>query len=151
MRYTKTILIIICILLLLMVKSVQYKSLYSNIKPLKSRKNYETLIHWTRPIPKKIYRILPNIDSLKNYMPAYLKTKETNPDYEQILITDEKADEFMNEYFKDTEIYKAYYLINENYGVVRSDLLRLLLIYVFGGVYMDLKTSAIKPLNFEKY
>lgn len=44
-------------------------------------------------------------------------------------------------------LMKAYRRIHPAYGAARADLFRYLLMYVEGGVYLDIKSSALRPLD----
>lgn len=45
---------------------------------------------------------------------------------------------FMQNYFKKTEIYKIF--INST-GIIRADIFRLCVLYIFGGIYLDHKSN----------
>jgi hypothetical protein len=51
---------------------------------------------------------------------------------------------FMNKYFNDTVIET---FNNLKLGAHKSDLARYCLLYIYGGVYMDIKTELIKPID----
>jgi inositol phosphorylceramide mannosyltransferase catalytic subunit len=71
--------------------------------------------------------------------------KLLNPGWEHRLWTSQEADELLASY--DDEIAEAYYRIDPRYGAARADLLRHLIIYRHGGVYCDIKSGFLHPLN----
>lgn len=44
-------------------------------------------------------------------------------------------------------IWEYYLRINKKYGAARADLLRYLVLYALGGVYLDLKSTVLYPLS----
>lgn len=72
--------------------------------------------------------------------------KKINPDWTHRLWDAVQAEDFIvNVYGND--IYDIYAKIDSRYGAARSDLLRHLLLYAFGGVYFDIKSGCTRPLN----
>lgn len=64
--------------------------------------------------------------------------------YKYLLLDDMDALNFLNIYFTKSVIDR----FNElSYGAHKADLLRYCLLYIFGGVYLDIKTILIKPLD----
>ena len=95
-------------------------------------------------IPKNIFqswytRELPLlIQSRINIM------KETNPDYTYKLYTDADMDEFVNTEYKG-EIANCYNKLN--LIVAKVDFWRYLILYKYGGVYLDMDSHISVPLN----
>lgn len=97
-------------------------------------------------IPKIIHQIY-----LSGSMPPILaqqvnSLKERNPDWDYRLYDNNDAIKFIIEHYGN-EMEKTYRMISEEYGAARADLLRHLLIYHYGGVYLDIKSNVVKPLN----
>tara|TARA_B110000977_G_C10963423_1_gene449453 strand:+ start:58 stop:963 length:906 start_codon:yes stop_codon:yes gene_type:complete len=66
-------------------------------------------------------------------------------EWEQKIYTDEEIENFIiKEFGENSKIYQAYLLINAKYSASRSDLARLLLIFVYGGIYLDMKSCIRK-------
>lgn len=96
-------------------------------------------------IPKKIFMThkfeldeLPQVirDNIQN-------TKSKNQGYEVIYYSDSDAEKFISENFPEyLEDYKA--LVP---GAYKADLLRLLLLYKYGGVYNDIGHMYIEPIS----
>ncbi|KAI0555010.1 alpha-1,6-mannosyltransferase Och1 [Xylaria curta] len=69
-----------------------------------------------------------------------------NPGYGYILIGQEEADDFVNTHFSgDTKILDTWRAL-KNPGV-KSDLLRYLILFIEGGIYTDIDTEALKPID----
>jgi mannosyltransferase OCH1-like enzyme len=72
------------------------------------------------------------------------KCKQANPEYSYHLYTDEEMDEFVNEYYPG-EIAECYHLLN--IIVAKVDFWRYLVLYKYGGVYLDMDSSIVEPLR----
>ena len=81
-------------------------------------------------------RLAENVQSLK----------DRNPGWEHRLYSNDDAEYFISEHY-DQRMLDTYRLINPRYGAARADLLRHLLIYKIGGVYLDIKSDLSKPLD----
>jgi len=97
-------------------------------------------------IPKIIWQTYKDsFDQLQNYMVDSVNTwKNLNPDFEYRYMDDAQAAQFiLNEYGKEWhDIF-----VNLPVGVMRGDLWRYMIIYKYGGVYADLDTECINPIN----
>ena len=69
-----------------------------------------------------------------------------NPGWEYKFYDDQDVEVFIRKNY-DARILKAYHRINPLYGATRADFFRYLLIYRRGGVYLDIKSGASRPLN----
>jgi mannosyltransferase OCH1-like enzyme len=70
---------------------------------------------------------------------------ELHPGWEYKLWTDEENDRFVKEYFPDFyEIFIRFPL-----GIMRADVIRYLLMYKLGGIYLDLDYEFLRPFDFE--
>jgi inositol phosphorylceramide mannosyltransferase catalytic subunit len=98
-------------------------------------------------VPKKIYRCGKDLNSKEKYQKVFDKTSKLMADYEQIFYTDEMIEKFIKNNFEE-RIYNAYKKINPIYGPARADFFRYLIIYLYGGIYMDIKSGPIdKKIN----
>lgn len=70
--------------------------------------------------------------------------KNLNPDYSYNLYDDNDMDNFVNEHFKG-EIAKCYNKLN--IIVAKVDFWRYLVLYKYGGIYLDMDSSIEKPLD----
>lgn len=69
-----------------------------------------------------------------------------NPDYHYRLVTSKWADAFVDAHFGSTsEIAQAYHELR-NPGL-KSDLLRYLILFIEGGVYSDMDTEGLQPID----
>ena len=102
---------------------------------------------------KTVYRLWCNIDPLyycggrvgEKFPLEY--TMNNLPGWKQVIFGNKEKEEFMYKYFgKNHIITKAYFMINPKFQVARSDLLRYLIIYVHGGLYLDFKSCIISKL-----
>jgi hypothetical protein len=80
-------------------------------------------------------------------MSAWNFTQSQNPTFKQILFTDADMEQFMHvEYGRRAPwgdaVLRAFKRINPIYGAARADLFRYALIYVRGGIYMDIKSAS---------
>lgn len=97
-------------------------------------------------IPKIIYQTFGT-----KHLPAPLADnveyiKNLNPSWEHVLFDDQDIVSFIRSEY-GTEILELYFRINEKYGAARADLFRYLVIYRFGGVYLDIKSRMLKSLD----
>lgn len=97
-------------------------------------------------IPHNIYRLeYRNVDR-SLFSAAHDITLSNVSDSKQFIYTDDDIPEFILKYYNQ-EVLDIYNTINISYGACRADLVRLLLIYAFGGIYLDYKTAIVK--NFD--
>ena len=77
------------------------------------------------------------------YMNAIEVTQQNVPGATQIVFTDADIEKWMEEHFPaGTPEHGAFHSIHPQWGVARSDLWRLLVIWVHGGLYLDMKSVA---------
>lgn len=98
-------------------------------------------------IPKTIYRTWVNATLPDPFQLAWNFTKHHNPTFSQHLFTDADINEFMHRYYRNhTELkndaFTTFYSINPVYGTARADFFRYLLLFEFGGIYLDVKSAA---------
>ncbi len=95
--------------------------------------------------PKIIHLIGP--DTLPAWFaPNVENTRAVNPDWTVMYTGDTAALQFIRDFYGE-DMLRLYLRINPEYGAARADLLRYLLVYHYGGVYMDLKVKAVRPFN----
>jgi mannosyltransferase OCH1-like enzyme len=131
----------------------EYKLLYNLAINKDIKFKIQGNIYVREPVPKKIYRTWctsspigtcggRNID-----LNVINTTQKILYDWEQIIYGDKEIDDFLyKEFGKDDIVTKAYYLINPKYGASRADLFRYLIIYKYGGLYLDMKSCVTKYL-----
>lgn len=109
---------------------------------------------YTKKNLKFIPKIIHQTFSSKN-MPKKIKQniehlKKMNPDWKYKFYTDEDIIKYIKINFPN--LLKFYLQINKKYGAAKADFFRYLVLYKEGGIYLDLKSSAIFPLtNVIKY
>jgi len=72
-----------------------------------------------------------------NYIKSWL---EKNPEFAWYYFDDAKCDRFIKDHFSD-EFYKMYTSLP--IGVMKSDIWRIAVVYIYGGIYADLDTECI--------
>ncbi len=97
-------------------------------------------------IPKVIYQTYPT----KNVPAAIAKNidyiRNLNPTHDYVLFDDIDVERFIETEY-GSEILAYYNRINPKYGAARADLFRYLLIYNKGGIYLDIKSRMLQPLD----
>jgi len=97
-------------------------------------------------IPKIIWQTYKDpFDKLPSYAKEVAQTwKDINPEYKYIYMDDAAIEKFVLTYYGSD-----WYNIIKNcpIGVMKSDIWRYLIIYKYGGIYIDLDTICTKPLK----
>lgn len=97
-------------------------------------------------IPKIIWQTYKDpIDTLAPYMHEAMQTwKDYNPEYDHRYMDDNQAKSFILDNFGQEwlDIFN-----NVPVGVMRGDLWRYMIIYIYGGVYTDLDTHCLEPIS----
>jgi mannosyltransferase OCH1-like enzyme len=62
-----------------------------------------------------------------------------------IFYDDNDCELLIKDYFND-EIYNAYMKINPSYGAMRADFFRYCVLYLYGGIYLDIKSQINCPI-----
>jgi mannosyltransferase OCH1-like enzyme len=98
-------------------------------------------------IPKIIYQTVADLNNLK---PEFIQNRraiaEMNPGWEMKLYGDDDVFNFIQSEF-DSEILRYYLKINPKYGAARADFFRYLVVYKYGGLYLDIKSTTTKSLE----
>ena len=116
-------------------RSLNKLSDYGYVKNIEIGEKIPKIVHqtyFTKELPELIKK---NVDSLK----------ANNPDWEFRLYNDEDILNFITTHFPN--LLSTYNKINSKYGAARADFFRYLVIYKEGGVYLDIKSGANKPLT----
>ncbi|WP_375391697.1 glycosyltransferase family 32 protein [uncultured Sphingomonas sp.] len=71
---------------------------------------------------------------------------EANPAWTFLLYDDAAIIGYIRDRF-DQDVLKAYLSIDPSYGAARADLFRYLRIFAEGGVYLDVKSTLMRPLD----
>jgi hypothetical protein len=126
------ILLIACLIVVLLAKCV---------RPL----SYGTLVKETQLIGEEIPKTVYMTTQDKNAIPKHVirNWEEFLQGYSLQIFDDQECREFLQTYFQP----RVLATFNRLKGAHRADLFRYCLLYVRGGVYMDIKTKLIKPLG----
>ena len=99
-----------------------------------------------RGIPKQIFRTWEDDSWKTKCRKAYEHTAKVIPDWPQKVYTSKQRRQFVHKVYADyPDIIDAYELCN--YGVMEADFWRYLVIYQYGGLYLDMKSSVVKPIE----
>lgn len=100
-------------------------------------------------IPKIIHQTWYNNDLPIEYINIIEHNKKLNPNFIFKFYTDKDIDNILenNKNIISSFISNAYYKINPKYGPARADLFRYLIIYLEGGIYLDMKIKILEPLE----
>lgn len=94
-------------------------------------------------IPKIIHLIYKSNSIPDLYRPFYNRMKDLHPDWEIVIYDDSHALTIVKEYFPEIlEIYQSYPC-----DVQRTDIFRVLIVYLRGGFYLDLDMYCLKDLE----
>ena len=94
------------------------------------------IIHQTFYNPELPEALQKNVDQLK----------QLNPGWEYRFYDDAAIIEFIAANYPP-EVLACFERIDPRYGAARADLFRYLLLYKVGGVYLDIKSTATRPLD----
>lgn len=96
--------------------------------------------HQSRSIPKNLFR------TFKQDFNEKVKKSWTDkhPDYNYYFFDDQQCMDFMKYNFSQ-EIYDTYLLLN--IGAPRADLFRVCILYIYGGVYVDIDCECITRID----
>jgi hypothetical protein len=98
-------------------------------------------------IPRIIHQTHSSQDALPpDIRESIAALRANNPDWDYRFYDDDAVVRFIREAFGPTVL--AYFnRIDPRYGAARADLFRYLLMYRVGGVYLDIKSTARRPLD----
>lgn len=97
-------------------------------------------------IPKIIHQTYRSTDVPLALRPGIAQLRAMNPGWDYRFYDDAAVERFIQSEFKP-EFYRAYRRINPVYGAARADFFRYLLLFRYGGVYLDLKSTTVRPLD----
>ena len=98
-------------------------------------------------IPKKIFQTYSSFDELHPDMKANSKKiSEMHPDWEYTFFSEPDVLSFISEQF-GKRFLEYYQKIDSDYGGTRADFFRYLVIFKYGGVYLDIKSGLTKHLK----
>jgi len=95
-------------------------------------------------IPKIIYQTWKTQNLPPQVKKIQSKMMKINPGYDHSIYTDSQMEDFISSNF-DKEIKETFFRIN--HIVSRADFWRYLILYKNGGVYLDIDSEIVKPLD----
>jgi hypothetical protein len=105
------------------------------------------VIDTARPrIPEVIYQTFPATQLPPALEALADQTRRANPTWRYEYYDDDRVEEFVRRVYGLTML-KRYLRIDPRYGAARADLFRYLLIYHYGGLYLDSKSLASAALS----
>ena len=116
---------------------------YINCRPLVGRTTPPKPPPPLDDIPKKIWQIFSSIDSRTDSIRTWITE---NLDYQYTLVSSVRADAFALKHYSDRREI-LYTFLSLRVPVLRSALLRYMLLESEGGVYSDFDTAAPKPVD----
>jgi hypothetical protein len=100
-----------------------------------------------KSIPKQVFSTASTHQwKLESIRQEREKLINLNPDWKFHQFNDEACTQYIAHHFSG-EVSSAYKRINPRYGAARADLFRYCILYQEGGVYLDIKSTAAKPLT----
>ncbi len=105
------------------------------VSPIKNIENFEV------EIPKLVIQTYYKKEKIPQKV--YENIKEFAPEYKHIIFDDEEIKNFLKKNYK-SDVLSTF---NSLKGAHKADLFRYCFLYKFGGIYLDIKTELIKPLN----
>jgi len=97
-------------------------------------------------IPKIIHQTFRSHDLPEELRANVAAMEAMNPGWEHRLYDDADIEAFIRQSY-GKEILAYYNRIDPRYGAARADLFRYLLLYRLGGVYLDIKSTTVRPLD----
>ena len=98
------------------------------------------------PIPKVIHQIwFQGKENIPEHLQEYHKSWVVmNPSFE-VKVWDEKSIESVLIKFNDTDTTHMY--TNYKYMIQKIDLAKYIILYIYGGIYIDMDIKCIKPIE----
>jgi len=98
-------------------------------------------------IPRVIHQTVRNKSKLHPVLKENIAfLRRSNPGWQHRLYDDDDIRSFIKQQYPP-DVLARYKRINPTYGPARADFFRYLLMYRFGGVYLDAKSSVSRPLD----
>lgn len=109
-------------------------------KLLNTNTDYKSYI--SKNIPLRVFQVYHTKSKIPDYV--YTNIKKYAPEYEYYVLDDNDCIIFLKTYFKP--------IVSDTFnelkiGPHKADLVRYCLLYIYGGVYLDIKIELMKPLS----
>lgn len=96
-------------------------------------------------IPNIVHYSFKSWNLTDDYYKHIERNKQICSNCEFIFYNNQDQDNFINTYFNQ-RIINAYYHINSCYGAMKCDFFRYCVLYVMGGIYIDIKSAFKVPI-----
>lgn len=96
------------------------------------------------PIPKVIYQTWKTVNLTSKVRSVSERIRVLNPEYTMYLYDDDEIDSFIRLNFEE-RIYAAFSKLKN--GAARADFWRYCVLYKNGGIYLDIDSEILRPLN----
>lgn len=108
----------------------------------------KNVVHEDFTVPKIIHQIwFQGYDNLGKEMKDLIKHNlELNPGWKYMFWDENKINDFIKNN-EDSYVYEAYMKINPIFKAMKADLARYIIIYHFGGIYIDIKAKIFNKLD----
>jgi len=83
-------------------------------------------------------------DKSKIPLDIYYNIKKYAPEYTHVIMDDRDIEVFLSKYYNNN-VLKTFHSLK--LGAHKADLARYCILYIYGGLYMDIKVELIKPLS----
>ncbi len=97
-------------------------------------------------IPRIIHQTFQSRNLPAEFQKNVDQLKTLNPEWEHRLYDDDDIRQFISDVY-GLGILAYFNRINPRYGAARADLFRYLLLYKYGGVYLDIKSTFTQPID----
>lgn len=97
-------------------------------------------------VPKIVWQTWKNATVPPRFQKIRERSIRRNPEWSFKLVSDEEGDNLIRQHFKG-RVSEGYFRIRREVGAARADILRLCLLFLFGGVYIDLDAEILTPLS----
>jgi mannosyltransferase OCH1-like enzyme len=98
------------------------------------------------PIPKICHQLWKDTEIPKKWQASHAANKRILPDWEHILWTDDKMDDYVKK--NHPEFYPIYAGFNRH--IMRVDVFRYILMHDIGGIYCDMDFEFLRPFDFSQ-
>eukprot|EP00041_Stephanoeca_diplocostata_P013959 m.249969 g.249969 ORF g.249969 m.249969 type:complete len:187 (-) comp19529_c1_seq15:2476-3036(-) len=93
-------------------------------------------------IPLHVWRTHATPDNLPDILSQdHERLVKENPKFKFHLVDDRGMDTFMLRYFGGTAVSASYFAISTEFGAMRADMWRYAVLYIHGGVYLDMDST----------
>jgi mannosyltransferase OCH1-like enzyme len=131
------------------IKRILYLEYLDNLDYNKYDKNnillpqYINIIKKDKTIPKKIFQTYKNTKNIPKIV--FDNIKKYANSYEYNFYNDQDCEDFLKKYFIP-DVFKKFKTLKK--GAHKADLFRYCVLYLYGGIYIDIKTELLKPIDY---